>query len=199
MEIFTVSSMIALGQVVMIDLLLAVDNTIIVGLVAASMPVHLRRRIIFLGILFATILRIVFAVTTSFLLSIIGLMMAGGLLLLWVTWKMFREVYKKPSILANVANAASKKPPKTFREAVIQVVLADVAMSLDNVLAVAGAAQEHVWVLVFGLTLSVFLMGVASTTLANVMEKHRWLVYVGIGVVFLVAIEMIVKGFMQVM
>jgi YjbE family integral membrane protein len=196
-EIFTLPAMIALAQVIMVDLLLAVDNTIIVGLVAASVPPEYRKRVIFFGIAFATVLRIGFAVIASFLLSIVGLMMAGGLLLLWVGWKMFREIYKKPPILAAVAT--QKQTPKTFKQAVVQVVLADVAMSLDNVLAVAGAAQEHIWVLIFGLLLSVFLMGAASTTLANMMEKRRWLVYVGIGVVFVVAMEMIIKGFMQFM
>jgi YjbE family integral membrane protein len=193
--IFSLSAMIALVQVILVDLLLAVDNTIVVGLVAASMPAHQRKKIIFIGIVFATALRIGFAVIASYLLTIVGLLMAGGLLLLWVGWKMFREVSGQHK--ARVA--AYRPPPKTFNQAVIQVVLADVAMSLDNVLAVAGAAHEHLWVLVFGLTLSVVLMGVASVRLAQMMQKHRWLIYIGIGVVFLVAMEMIVSGYMQFM
>lgn len=190
MEIFTVSSMIALAQVIMVDLLLAVDNTIVVGLAAASLPAEMRKRVIFLGIVFATILRVIFAVATSFLLTVIGLMFAGGLLLLWVAWKMFRETH-------HAAAAKRQKTfakPKTFRQAVVQVVFADVAMSLDNVLGVAGAAREHTWVLVFGLALSVVLMGAASAWLAEIMTRHRWLVYVGIGVVFIVALEMIWFG-----
>lgn len=194
-EIFSLSAFVALVQVVVVDLLLAVDNTIVVGLVAASMPAHLRKRIIFLGILFATLMRIGFALVASYLLTIVGLLMAGGLLLLWVGWKMYREVSKvHPEI-----SGANLPPPKTFNQAVIQVVLADVAMSLDNVLAVAGAAREHTWILVFGLTLSVVLMGIASNGLSNMMQKHRWLVYVGIGVVFVVAIEMIISGYLQFM
>lgn len=194
-EIFSLSAFVALVQVVLVDLLLAVDNTIVVGLVAASMPAHLRKKIIFLGILFATLMRIGFALVASYLLTIVGLLMAGGLLLLWVGWKMYREVSKvHPEI-----SGANLPPPKTFKQAVIQVVLADVAMSLDNVLAVAGAAREHTWILVFGLTLSVVLMGIASNGLSNMMQKHRWLVYVGIGVVFVVAIEMIISGYMQLM
>ncbi len=194
-EIFSLSVLVALVQVVLVDLLLAVDNTIVVGLVAASMPAHLRKRIIFLGILFATLMRIGFALVASYLLTIVGLLMAGGLLLLWVGWKMYREVSKVHPVISG----ANMPPPKTFKQAVIQVVLADVAMSLDNVLAVAGAAREHTWVLVFGLTLSVVLMGIASNGLSNMMQKHRWLVYVGIGVVFVVAIEMIISGYMQFM
>lgn len=123
-------------------------------------------------------------------------MIAGGLLLLWVAWKMLREAQKHSSVEDIKAHSAA--PPKTFRQAVGQVVMADVAMSLDNVLGVAGAAQEHFWVLVFGLTLSVFLMGAASNGLANILQKHRWMVFFGIGVVFLVALQMIWKGGMQV-
>ena len=192
--IFSASVLVALVQVIIVDLLLAVDNTIVVGLVAASVPPAMRKRVIFLGIVFATLFRVVFSVIASYLLAIVGLLIAGGLLLLWVAWKMLQEAYRKP-VKERVIKQA---PPKTFKQAVTQVVLADIAMSLDNVLGVAGAAREHMWVLVFGLVLSVFLMGTISSWLANSIEKHRWLVYIGIGVVFLVGIEMIWSGVVQV-
>ncbi|MFI4954294.1 MAG: TerC family protein [Gammaproteobacteria bacterium] len=195
-EILSASEFIALLQVIIVDLLLAVDNTIVVGLVAASLPPEQRKKVVAVGIILATILRIVFALVASYLLLIVGLMIAGGLLLIWVGWKMLREMHKPVDHAEKFGNGP---PPKTFRQAVWQVLLADVAMSLDNVLGVAGAAGEHTWILVFGLVLSVFLMGSISVWLANLLNRHRWLVYVGIGVVFMVALEMIWKGSMDFM
>jgi YjbE family integral membrane protein len=196
LDFFTASELIALGQVIIVDLLLAVDNTIIVGLVAASVPPEQRKKVVMIGIIFATVLRVVFSIGTSYLLQIMGLMFAGGLLLLWVAWKMARETHKSAN---HAATLGKRPPPKSFRHAVAQVILADVAMSLDNVLGVAGAAGEHMWVLIVGLVLSVALMGSISVWLADLLNRHRWLIYIGIGVVFLVALEMMWKGFMDFM
>lgn len=186
------SALTALLQVIVIDLMLAVDNVILVGLIASGVPAEMRKRVIFLGILFATLFRIFFAVIVSHLLDIIGLLLAGGLLLLWAAWKMWREARSGATPEHHV------KKPKTWREAVTLIVLADIAMSLDNVLGVAGAAREHMWVLVTGLALSVFLMAVSSTFIASILTKHRWLIYVGLLVILHVALSMIWDGGMQV-
>ena len=192
--IFTPEAFSAFFQVVMIDLLLAADNTIIVGLAAAGLPLEQRKRVIFIGVILATVLRIIFAIVAVHLLEIVGLLLAGGLLLLWVAWKMGREI-SRPHIHPSQQVHA---PPKTFRQAVFQIVLADAAMSLDNVLGVAGAARDHLWVLVVGLTLSVLLMALASTALANLFQKHRWMVYIGLLIVVFVALHMIWDGGLQV-
>jgi len=181
--------LVALLQVLIIDLVLAGDNAIVVGLAVNGLPQEQRRRAIFLGVAAATVLRIGFALVTLQLLAIIGLLFAGGLLLLWVCWRMYRDL--RPSARPE-ANAAPKA--KTMREAMFQIVLADVSMSLDNVLAVAGAAREHPWVLVFGLSISVVLMGAAATLVARLLERYRWLAWVGLAIVLYIALKMIWEG-----
>ena len=208
MEFITGEAMSALFQVIAIDLVLAGDNAIVIGLAAAGLPKEMRARAIMLGIAAATLLRIVFALATTWLLSITGLLLAGGLLLLWVCWKMWSElrdhndeVMRAQEALDNVdlnANAngsvAGGVPTKTFRQAAVQIVVADVSMSLDNVLAVAGAAMEHPYILVFGLVLSIALMGFAASFVARLLTKHRWIAYVGLVIILYVALEMSWRG-----
>ena len=196
------SELAALGQVLLIDLVLAGDNAIVVGLVAARLPKEQRAKVIMIGILAATFMRILFAVGTSQLLQIIGLTLAGGVLLLWVCWKLWREIAaankQEDANDPESAQSLQQKQPKTMRQAIIQIVLADISMSLDNVLAVAGAAQEHTWVLIVGLSVSVVLMGVAATVIANLLKKYHWLAYVGLVTILYVAIKMIWEGWEQV-
>jgi YjbE family integral membrane protein len=199
-----VSQLVALGQVILIDLVLAGDNAIVVGLAAAGVAPEQRRKVIFWGIAAAVVMRIVFAALTTQLLAIIGLTLAGGVLLLWVCWKMWRELRQQKAEDAAAADvsaamaeggvAAPATQTKTVRQAIWQVAVADVSMSLDNVLAVAGAAGDHLWVLVVGLFLSVVLMGVAATLIARLLAKHHWIAYVGLAVIGYVAIDMIWRG-----
>ena len=179
----------ALVQVLLIDIALAGDNAIVVGIAVAGLPAEQKRRAIFWGIAGATVLRIVLGAVTIQLLAIIGLLLAGGLLLLWVCWKMFREL-NRGSQASHAADAA----PKTMRQALIQIILADISMSLDNVLAVAGAAGESLWVLVVGLTISVALMGLAANLIARLLERHRWIAWIGLAIVLYVALKMIWEG-----
>ncbi len=183
----------ALAQVVVVDLVLAGDNAIIVGLVAASLPREQRAKVILIGILAATALRIVFAIVTTQLLQIIGLTLAGGLLLLWVCWKLWRELRSQAKNKAE-SEGNHVKTAKSMRQAVLQIVLADISMSLDNVLAVAGIALHHTWVLVVGLVLSVTLMGAAAAMIAGVLKRYPWISYVGLAVIFYVAVKMIYHG-----
>jgi YjbE family integral membrane protein len=200
---------VALGQVIMIDLVLAGDNAIVIGLAAAGLPKEQRAKAILLGIIAATVLRIGFAAITAQLLAIVGLLLAGGILLLWVCWKMWRELrtsaHEQHDALEAVTGEDTNKdghvggaPRKSFAQAAWQIVVADVTMSLDNVLAVAGAARDHPWVLVFGLALSIALMGIAASFIATLLQKHRWIAYVGLAVIFYVALEMIFRGGMEV-
>jgi YjbE family integral membrane protein len=186
---------IAFFKVVMIDLVLAGDNAIIIGLAAAGLPKEQRGKAILVGVLAATLLRIVFAFAAVWLLKIIGLVFVGGLLLLWVCWKMWREL-RDGAHEENALdeNAPASGPTKTLRQAATQIVLADVSMSLDNVLAVAGAAHEHPTVLAFGLLLSVALMGVAAALVARLLGRFRWLAYAGLALVLYVALNMIWHG-----
>jgi YjbE family integral membrane protein len=192
-------------QVIMIDLVLAGDNAIVIGLAAAGLPPEQRSRVILFGIAAATVLRIAFAGITTQLLQIVGLLLAGGILLLWVCWKMWREMQRtRPRTSSHGRLAASAHgvgsialngaPQKTLAQAAWQIVLADVSMSLDNVLAVAGAAREHPYLLVFGLLLSVAMMGVAASFIARLLERHRWITYVGLAIVLYVAFDMIYRG-----
>jgi YjbE family integral membrane protein len=174
----------------MIDLVLAGDNTIIIGLAAAGLPPELRRRAIVFGVAAATILRILFASIVMQLLAIIGLTLAGGILLLWVVWKMWREL--RAGTHAPAGGAPAK--PKTLLQAMIQITLADVSMSLDNVLAVAGAAGDHGWVLVVGLLISVVLTGVASAYIAGLLNRYPWIAYLGLAIIAYVAGDMIWRG-----
>ncbi|MFZ5691809.1 MAG: TerC family protein [Pseudomonadota bacterium] len=195
----------------MIDLVLAGDNAIVIGLAAAGLPKEQRTKVILIGIGAATLLRIVFALLTTQLLQIVGLLLAGGLLLLWVCWKMWRELRTPHEEIVEAEEAlsgadinkdgtiAGKAPRKTFGQAAWQIIVADVSMSLDNVLAVAGAARDHPYVLIFGLVLSIALMGVAAGFIANLLQKHRWIAYVGLAVILYVALEMIYRGFNEVL
>ncbi len=187
----------ALLQVILVDLVLAGDNAIVVGMVAASLPLAMRPRIIFIGIMAATVMRVLFALITVQLLQIVGLVLAGGLLLLWVCWKLWREILaqrreSKPILEPGLTPPPEK--PKSLREAVVQIVIADVSMSLDNVLAVAGIARDHTWVLVVGLVLSIAFMGLAATVIARLLNRHHWIAYIGLAVILYVAITMIVEG-----
>ena len=186
----------AFVSVIIIDLVMSGDNAIIIGLAAAGLAPHLKRRAIFYGIVGATVLRVFFASITVQLLSVIGLLLAGGILLLWVAYKMWREIRlgltAQPEAAA--AEAVAALQGKTLRSAIISIVVADVSMSLDNVLAVAGAAHEYPGMLVFGLVLSIALMAFAASLIANLLERHRWLAYAGLAVVGYVALHMIWRG-----
>ena len=186
-------------QVLMIDIVLAGDNAIVVGMAAAGLPPEQRRKAIFWGIVAATLMRIGFASITVQLLSIVGITLAGGVLLLWVCWKMYRELRDGGDHTADLENAeasarADGAPRKTMRQAITQILIADISMSLDNVLAVAGAAKDHPYVLIIGLAISVVLMGVAATLIANLLNKHRWIAWVGLLIILYVAGAMIYSG-----
>ena len=210
-EFFTADALSALLQVIMIDLVLAGDNAIVIGLAAAGLPKDQRAKAILIGIIAATVLRIGFATVTTQLLQIVGLLFAGGVLLLWVCWKMWRELRTTHTEEMAGAEALENKdldadgkiaagaPRKTFAQAAWQIVIADVSMSLDNVLAVAGAAREHPGILVFGLILSIALMGIAATFIARLLQRHRWIAYVGLAIILYVALEMIYRGGFEVM
>lgn len=205
-EIFSQAGFAALMQVIMIDLVLAGDNAIVIGLAAAGLPKDQRKKAILVGILAATVLRIFFALITQQLLQIGPiLLIAGGLLLLYVCWKMWRELrttheeeHEATEALSdtdlNADGTVAKGRRKTFAQAAWQIVIADVSMSLDNVLAVAGAAMEHPTILVIGLALSIALMGFAATFIARILHKYRWIAYVGLAVILYVALEMTLKG-----
>jgi YjbE family integral membrane protein len=200
-ELFTTDALTALFQVIMIDLVLAGDNAIVIGLAAAGLAPEQRAKAILLGVIAATVLRIFFAGVTAQLLQIVGLLLAGGILLTWVCWKMWRELrHAQQEELALDAGSppAGAAPRKSFADAAWQIVVADVSMSLDNVLAVAGAAREHPAVLVFGLLLSVALMGVAANYLARLLRRHRWIGHVGLAIIVYVALEMIYRGALEV-
>ncbi|AOF94008.1 TerC family protein [Sinorhizobium sp. RAC02] len=197
MDILTAAGLTALLQVIAIDLVLAGDNAVVIGLAAAGLPPEQRKKAILVGILAATILRIAFATVAVHLLAIIGLLLAGGLLLLWVCWKMWRELRTAHGDYdAALAEGASRK---TFFQAATQIVVADVSMSLDNVLAVAGAAREHPSVLVVGLALSIALMGIAANLIARLLTRHRWIAYVGLAIILYVSLDMIYRGALEVM
>jgi YjbE family integral membrane protein len=209
-ELFTTGAFSAFLQVVMIDLVLAGDNAIVIGLAAAGLPKEQRTKAILIGIVAATVLRIAFAGITTQLLQVIGLLLAGGILLLWVCWKMWRELRAGHAQgaegdealgegdIGHGGRTARGAPRKTFAQAAWQIIVADVSMSLDNVLAVAGAAREHPIVLIFGLVLSIALMGIAANFIANLLQRHRWIAYVGLVVILYVAVEMIYRGTLEV-
>jgi YjbE family integral membrane protein len=193
------SELAAFGQVLMIDIMLAGDNAIIVGALAAGLPADQRRKVILIGIIAALVLRIIFALLVTQLMQVVGLIFAGGLLLLWVSWKMYRELHPAPAAGGGSPEVhgdehAGVAPAKSFAAAAWAVAVADVSMSLDNVLAVAGAAREHPGILVIGLVLSVALMGIAANILAKYIERYRWIAYVGLAVILWVAGSMIYDG-----
>ncbi len=197
-DLFVVSheAVIALLQVIMIDLVLAGDNAVVIGLAAAGLAPERRPRVILVGVIAATVLRIGFAWVAVDLLAIVGLLLAGGILLLWVAWKMWRELRGHGRGGGGDITAAVKS--KTFAQAAWQIVAADVSMSLDNVLAVAGAAREHPGALVFGLVLSVLLMGFAASLIARLLDRQRWIAYLGLAIVLYVACDMIWRGALEV-
>ena len=218
-EIFTAEALAALAQVIMIDLVLAGDNAVVIGLAAAGLPADQRSKAILIGIGAATVLRIAFASVTTQLLAIVGLLFAGGVLLLWVCWKMWRELQEQrqhrseerlaaEALSLNPDGSATANPDghagpipgaprKTFAQAAWQIVVADVSMSLDNVLAVAGAAREHPYILIFGLILSIALMGLAANFIARLLQRHHWIAYVGLAIILYVALEMVYRGALE--
>ncbi len=196
-----VQPLIALAQVMMIDIALAGDNAIVVGLAASRVAAAMRRKVIFWGIAGAVVLRVLFAVLATRLFAIIGLTLAGGIILLWVCWKMYRELSRDPEDRAVVAGGVTGNAPRTamsFRAAVAQITVADLSMSLDNVLAVAGAAKNDVAILTIGLALSVLLMAIAANFIAKLLVRHAWISWLGLAIVLYVAIEMIWRGIFEV-
>ena len=185
-------------QVLMIDLVLAGDNAIVVGALAAGLPADQRKKVILIGIGAALVLRIIFALLVSWLMGIVGLIFAGGLLLLWVSWKFWREIragsLSEGSEEIGGDEHSGLKPARSFAGAAWAVAIADVSMSLDNVLAVAGAAREHPGILVVGLLLSVALMGLAANFIAKLIDRYRWIAYIGLAVIVFVAFRMIYEG-----
>lgn len=218
-DLFTISSLGTFAQVIFIDIALAADNAVVIGLVAAGLEPSLRKKAIFWGILAATVLRIIFACVAVQLLQITGLLLAGGLLLLWVCWKMWTELHPEGLRAVLTAwqqrrqgggaaltacggtanNGCAQRDEKNLRQAILHILVADVSMSIDNVLAVAGAARDHPAALVFGLVLSVALMGVLAMAIARLLERYKWIAYLGLAVVLCVAIQMIIEGGGQVM
>lgn len=188
---FVLADLAVLAQVLMIDLVLAGDNAIVIGLAVARLPKPQQRRAILIGVGAATAIRIVLALVALRLLAVIGLTLAGGFLLLYVAWKSWREFSRAPIEAPDAA-------PVRLRDAAIRIVIADLSMSLDNVLAVAGAARNHPALLAAGLVVSVGLMGVAANLVARLLTRHRWLVWVGLAIVLYVALDMIHGGLIQV-
>jgi YjbE family integral membrane protein len=200
-SLITPDALTALLEVLVIDLVLAGDNAIVVGALAAGLPAAERRKVIMIGVGAALVLRIAFALVVSQLLQIVGLILAGGLLLLWVAYKMWRELHHSGESAGSVEIEGDEhsgiRASKSFAAAAWGVAVADVSMSLDNVLAVAGAAREHPEILVFGLVLSVILMGVAANIIARYIDRYRWIAYVGLAVIVWVALKMIYDGWVH--
>mgnify|MGYP001032749952 FL=1 len=194
----SLDQLLPLIQVILVDLMLAADNAIVIGLAAASVPAALRPRVIMLGIAAAAVLRILFALVTVQLLQIVGLVLVGGLLLLWVCWKLWRELRNSSNSVETVDGEPSAQT-KSLGQAVFQIIVADVSMSLDNVLAVAGIARHEPVILVFGLALSVALMAFAATLIARLLERYSWIAYIGLAVILQVALFMIWEGSQELM
>src|SRR5690349_18114419 len=188
-------------QVLMIDLVLAGDNAIVVGALAAGLTPEQRRKVIMIGVLAALVLRVIFALIVTQLLQVIGLILVGGLLLLWVAWRMWRDLRHEGESPGSEEIEGDEhsglKPSKSFAAAVWAVAVADVSMSLDNVLAVAGAARDHPGILIVGLVFAVILMGVAANVIARYIERYRWIAYVGLAVIVYVAGKMIYDGWVH--
>lgn len=196
--LLTPEAIAAFFEIMVIDIVLAGDNAIVVGALAAGLPAEQRKKVIMIGVLAALVLRIAFALLVTQLLQIVGLILAGGLLLLWVAWRMWRELRHASESPGSEEISGDEhsglRPAKSFASAAWGVAIADVSMSLDNVLAVAGAAKDHPWILVFGLILSVILMGVAANLIAKYIGRYRWIAYVGLVVIIWVAGKMIWEG-----
>ena len=209
MDLISLAELSALVQVILVDLVLAGDNAIVIGMAVVGLPAHQRGRVLMLGIAAATVLRVVFALLTVQLLQIIGLLLAGGILLLWVSWKLWRELRAQSqqqhaarnirAMADGAADEAEQAPTKSLRAAVTQIIIADVSMSLDNVLAVAGIARDHLWVLIFGLALSIAFMGLAAALIARVLARNHWIGYLGLAVIVYVSFSMIYEGAIQIM
>ncbi len=198
LSFISASALTAFVEILFIDIVLPGDNATVVGALAAGLPAEQRRKVILIGVLAALVLRIAFALIVTQLLQIVGLVLAGGILLLWVAWRMYREIRHKDESEGSEEVAGDEhsglKPARSFASAAWGVALADVSMSLDNVLAVAGAARDHPWVLVFGLILSVLLMGLAANFIARYIDRYRWIAWVGLIVILWVACKMIFEG-----
>lgn len=196
--LITSGALAAFFEILFIDIVLAGDNAIVVGALAAGLPAEQRKKVILIGVAAALVLRIAFALVVSQLLQIVGLVLAGGILLLWVAWRMFREIRHKDESTGSEEIAGDEhsgvRSAKTFASAAWGVALADVSMSLDNVLAIAGAARDHPYVLVFGLILSVILMGAAANIIARYIDRYRWIAWGGLLVILWVALKMIFDG-----
>jgi YjbE family integral membrane protein len=189
LTLFETGGLLALAQVAMIDIVLAGDNAVVIGLAAARVPQELRRKVILAGLAAAVVLRVGLAVVAVQLMQIIGLTLAGGILLLWVSWRFWRDISG-----AHTAHCCGVDANASLRRAIVQIIVADISMSLDNVLAVAGAARDHLDVLVIGLLLSVALMGMAANLIARLLERFRWISYLGLAIVIYVAASMIWSG-----
>ncbi len=201
----TLNQLTALSTVIGIDIVLAGDNAVVVAMAAAGLSKELRAKAIMIGIVAAMLMRVIFALVAAQLMTIVGLMAAGGVLLLWVAWKLWRELREnqssqQTSSSSEVLSEGEESPTvfvperKTLRQAIVQILVADLTMSLDNVLAVAGAAHDHPYIMAFGLFLSVALMGVAATWIARLLERNRWIAYVGLLLILYVALKMIWEG-----
>jgi YjbE family integral membrane protein len=213
MDLVSSPSLIALLQVILIDIVLAGDNAVVIGMAAAKIPKARRRVVIFWGLVAAVVLRVMLATFTATLLDVIGLMFAGGILLLWVSWRLYRDIAEKREEAAgakavldeaehghgNFSSGGTAAEVTGMRRAILQIIVADLSMSLDNVLAVAGAAMDHVWVLAIGLLLSIALMGVAASLIAALLQKHPWISYAGLIIVVYVALRMIYFGSVEIM
>ena len=198
LSFLSTSALAAFLEILFIDIVLAGDNAIVVGALAAGLPAEQRKKVIMIGVLAALVLRIAFALLVTQLLQVVGLVLAGGILLLWVAWRMYREIRHKDESAGSEEIVGDEhsgvKAAKSFTSAAWGVALADVSMSLDNVLAVAGAAREHPYVLVFGLILSVLLMGAAANIIARYIDQYRWIAWIGLLVILWVALRMIYEG-----
>lgn len=181
---------ISLFSVIVADIFLAGDNAIIIGMVAATVAIENRRRVIMFGIAAAAIMRVIFALITVQLLQVPGLLLAGGLVLLWIAWKFWRELRSGPA----QTEQASKRPSRSMKQAIFQIAVADLSMSLDNVLAVAGIAREHPWILIFGLALSIALMALATPIVVRLLDRYPKVAYLGLGVILYIALTMIWHG-----
>lgn len=193
-DVFTTAGLATLGQVILIDLIFSADNTMVLGTLAAGLPATERRRVLALGVVMAMVCLIGFALIATMLLHVVGLLLAGGLLLLWVAWQLYREIGHDG---AGTQTDATPKPPRTFAQAALQVAITNLSLSLDNVLAVAGAARDHPAVLFFGLALSVTLMAVAANVIARLIGRVPWIAYVGLVVILFVAGRMIYDGMLD--
>jgi YjbE family integral membrane protein len=191
-ELFEPAALSALLQVIFVNVVLSADNALVIGMASLGLPARQRLRALWLGIAMATLLRIGFAVVATTMLQIIGLLLAGGILLLWVGWKLWREIRTEKTVLAEAE--ADEAEAKTLRQALWQIIVADVSMSLDNVLAVAGAAVDYPVVLAIGLGISVLLMGFAASAVARLIERYHWVAYVGLAVILYIAVRMIWDG-----